>query len=207
VSLAVNVTRVSCPTDNLERYLALRRDTVNPAMAAQPGFVRSVLLRPHGAPEGEFLLLNFWQSVEDRERWKTVPVHQELRGQVLPLVQHSGIRTFSMVPIPQPETSPELVPGYATTSIHRVKPGQEQEYYRLREEAVHPDMGSFPGFISTQLLQDEAARQDHLVFNQWVAQADSERYASSPIHDRLRERVRALLIERVDAAEYDVVGV
>lgn len=56
-------------------YLAFRRDHSNPALAQQPGFVSTMLLR---LDSGEYLLLNKWMSEADARQWLDSPLHKEL---------------------------------------------------------------------------------------------------------------------------------
>ena len=54
-------------------------------MATQPGFVSSLLLRPHDK-EHEYLLVNKWVSRETADAYTSGPVHDRLREQALRLL-------------------------------------------------------------------------------------------------------------------------
>ncbi len=56
-------------------YLAFRRDHANPALARQPGFVSTMLLRLAG---GEYMLLNKWMTRSDAQAWLESPEHKDM---------------------------------------------------------------------------------------------------------------------------------
>jgi|GEM_PF-4736428 len=61
-------------------YLAFRRDHSNPALARQPGFVSTMLLRLDAS--GEYLLLNKWMTKADAEAWTGSAEHKRFEQEV-----------------------------------------------------------------------------------------------------------------------------
>ena len=58
----------------LEKYVDMRRMHINRALAEQPGFEGSVLLRARerkAAGEENLALFNFWDSAADADAWKS----------------------------------------------------------------------------------------------------------------------------------------
>jgi len=82
----VGVTRLKMEDE--DAYLAFRRDHNNPALAQQPGFVSTMLLKL----DGEYLLLNKWVSREDAERWAESDEHKELQRRARSAVR--GLETL-----------------------------------------------------------------------------------------------------------------
>ena len=82
----VAVTRLKM--DDEDAYLAFRRDHNNPALAQQPGFVSTLLLKL----DGEYMLLNKWVSREDAEAWAESDQHKELQRQAAAAVR--GLETI-----------------------------------------------------------------------------------------------------------------
>ncbi len=58
-------------------YLAFRRDHNNPALARQPGFVSTMLLRLDSGRH-EYLLVNKWMTKADAETWSASAEHKRL---------------------------------------------------------------------------------------------------------------------------------
>lgn len=56
-------------------YLAFRRDHANPALARQPGFVSTMLLRLEG---GQYMLLNKWMTKAEAQKWLESAEHKEI---------------------------------------------------------------------------------------------------------------------------------
>lgn len=82
----VAITRLKM--DDEDAYLAFRRDHNNPALARQPGFVSTMLLKV-GA---EYLLLNKWVSREDADAWTNSDQHGDLQRQAAATVR--GLETL-----------------------------------------------------------------------------------------------------------------
>lgn len=80
-----SVSRIKYDPSREAEYLQLRRQVINPGMATQPGFVSSLLLRPHDK-EHEYLLVNKWVSRETADAYTSGPVHDRLREQALRLL-------------------------------------------------------------------------------------------------------------------------
>lgn len=80
-----SVSRIKYAPATESAYLKLRREVINPGMATQPGFISSLLLRPH-EQEHEYLLVNKWLSKEHADAYTAGPVHDRLREQALELL-------------------------------------------------------------------------------------------------------------------------
>ena len=80
-----SVSRIKYDQATEVAYLRLRREVINPGMATQPGFISSLLMRPH-EKEHEYLLVNKWVSKEHAAAYTAGPVHDRLREQALMLL-------------------------------------------------------------------------------------------------------------------------
>jgi len=89
--------------ENAERYEYLLRDRVLPGLSAIPGFAGGHVLRRDHAGEVEFVVLNFFESIEAVKAFAgedyTVPVFEpealELLSRVEPVANHYDVRFSS----------------------------------------------------------------------------------------------------------------
>jgi len=116
----VAVTRLKMSDE--DAYLAFRRDHNNPALARQPGFVSTMLLKLDSGDE--YLLLNKWVSAEDARAWAESAEHKELLRQAakavhgLETVERQGARLLHQLfgpnggkVIDSVEPHPEMAPA------------------------------------------------------------------------------------------------
>lgn len=79
------VSRIPFDSETEKDYLALRRTTINPMMAAHAGFISNLMLRPQDE-SSEFLMINKWVSKEHADAYRATPVHDDLKKQTMALL-------------------------------------------------------------------------------------------------------------------------
>lgn len=75
--------------DNLSQVTRIFNEQAIPLVSRQPGF-RGVFLMAQ--PHGTFMVLNIWENKEQAEAWPQNPEHQQVVGQLKPLLSKAAIR-------------------------------------------------------------------------------------------------------------------
>jgi|GEM_PF-40709 len=203
-----SVSWVNIGLDNVDTYLAYRRDHVNPAMATMKGFLGSILLRDLSDRQG-FLVFNHWENEAAWRSYQATSVHDELKGKIrgeLVKTMHIGRYDTTDLPASSSLDNPTGTPRYFTVSTHAVKPDNTEIYLQVRDTSVHPAMAEFPGFISSSAMESLDAPYDFLIVNSWESKEAADGYSNSPAHYSLRDQVRALLSEHSGTRHYELVN-
>lgn len=79
------ISRIQYDPAREAEYLAFRRDTINPTLAAQDGFVSALLLRPQNR-EHEYVLVLKWLSEQHARAFEKSEAHDRLRERALQLL-------------------------------------------------------------------------------------------------------------------------
>jgi heme-degrading monooxygenase HmoA len=203
------VSDVRTVAGRADEYLAYRRDEVNPAMAAMPGFKNSLIVRNLAEPN-RFVLFNGWDAEPSWRAYQATRKHDELRLKIRgELTGSMEIIRTEVVDLPNGGglVTPRQEIDHFTLSTHTVRPEAVDEYFELRRDAVNPGMAALPGFRSTTLLRklDVEPRSQFFVVNQWAKKENSDAYAASGLHDSLKVRVRSLLANHSGTQELETV--
>jgi len=167
----------------VDDYAAARRDVINPALAQQPGFVASFLLRPRDDRDPLGLaLLNSWTSLDDQRRWVGSPLHDEVRDRVADVVQGMEHGLYERlddgsIQVGAPETA-----AMWSIGTHEVVAGRRPDYLASRREVSNPDFEKAPGFVgyAVHAVPDDENR--FLNVFQWESDAAADNYYASPSH-------------------------
>lgn len=101
---------------------------------------------------------------------------------------------------------PDPVRGdYASISRIHYLPEIEEEYLALRREVINPGMATQEGFISSLLLRRREVENEYLLITKWLSAEHAAAYASSAVHDRLKEQALSILPKPLETTGTDVV--
>ena len=74
---------------NLDGVVRIFLEQALPLVSGQPGFKGVYLLTK---PNGEFMVLNIWDTEQQAEAWPTNPEHQQIGAQLKPLLTGPSAR-------------------------------------------------------------------------------------------------------------------
>lgn len=202
-----SISWVTVAPDQAAAYLAYRRDQVNPTMAGMAGFRGSALAQDLG-DANRMLVFNQWDDEAAWRSYQATAAHDKLRDTIrqdlttaMTIGRYQAIRlSHGGGPGHQGEQS-----VYLTVSTHRVRTGSEEMYLGLRDVSVHPAMAEFDGFLSSNVFQSLDEPYAFLIVNAWVSKEAADVYGTSPVHNSLRDQVRALLSEHSGTRQYTLV--
>jgi len=202
-----SISTVKVKPGEEERYLAYRRDHVNPAMASMDGFLGTLTLRDLAA-NGEFLIINTWVNEDAWRSYQRTTEHDTLKAKIRgELVENMVIHRYSTVDLPlsaglDDQAAPHT---YFTVSTHRVNTDQDELYLHLRTAAVHPSMARFDGFVSSNALESMDEAYAFLIVNSWESKEAADQYSNDQSHYSLRDQVRSILSEHSGTRQYELV--
>lgn len=195
----------------LEKYVDMRRMHINRALAEQPGFEGSVLLRARerkAAGEENLALFNFWDSAADADAWKVAPRHDEVAEYVIPLVKSITTNSYERIEDASVTAAPASAARVARISIQDIKPARVNEYLAYRRDVIHPSMESADGFVSAWVLRDVERAARFAIFFRWRDDDAAETYFHDPYHlGEITDRVRELLAGSLSTERYDILPV
>jgi heme-degrading monooxygenase HmoA len=183
--MQIALARVSVRKSDVEEYVAVRRSHINPAMAEQPGYERSVLLRPRDREDTlRLALLNWWATPADQQRWAESSRHEDVLGAAAHLVQGLDSRVY--------ERNDELSilvgdPGSAamcSIGDHQVVAGRGQDYIARRRDIANPSMRKAPGFVGISVYAAPGEADRFGVFFQWASDHVADEYYDSSEHTK-----------------------
>lgn len=207
-----SVSTVRVGEGNIERYLAYRKEHVNPGMAAMFGFGDSILAQEIADPNN-VVLFNGWGIERDWRDYQRTRAHDGFRDTIRGtaggqgLTDQMDIKRYVPVDLPHGHGL-DVAPTesrYMSISTHSVRPGRAPAYLELRRHVVNPGMAALDGFLSATILQDLDNPNDHLIVNQWTSEAAAKAYSTGNLHDEFRAEVRALLTQHSGTRYYNTV--
>lgn len=191
----------------LDEYVRLRRERVAPALAEQPGYQGSVLLRLRGDEEPMRLaILESWTSAEDQRLWSQSPQCAALAGATLHLVRGLNDCLYQRVDdvsitVGDPHTAVMCAIG-----LHSVVPGRGDEYLARRRDIANPSMRKAPGFVGISTYVDSHEPDRFLVFFQWESDATADAYYATPEHTGvIYDAINEVLTEPPSSRRHDVL--
>jgi heme-degrading monooxygenase HmoA len=192
----------------VDDYAAARRDVINPALAQQPGFAASFLLRPRdGHDPLRLALLDSWSSRDDLRRWVGSPLHDEVHGRVADVVQGMERRFYqrlddASIQVGAPETATMWSIG-----THRVVAGRGPDYLASRRQVSNPDFEKAAGFVGYAVHAVPGDENRFLNVFQWENDAAADDYYASPSHvDVVYQAVAQHLTEQpLPTPRYDLL--
>jgi heme-degrading monooxygenase HmoA len=196
---------------DVDRYVQMRREHINPVLAQQPGFLGSTLLRPRDQPDPAlvaFALFNFWADQASAQAWAVAPRHDEVSQYVIPLVRSITIKRYERVEEASVTSRAEGGARVARISIQRVKPGRAAEYLEYRRTVIHPNMAAAEGFVAAWVLRDATDPARFAIYLRWASAEAAEAHFHQPLHlGEITERVKALIESPLATSRYDIVPV
>ena len=196
---------------DVERYLLMRRQHINPVLAEQPGFRGSMLLRARQQPdpsEVAFALFNCWADDKSAQAWAVAPRHDEVSQYVIPLVRSITGKRYQRVEEASVTATDERSARVARVSIQQVKADRIQDYLDYRQTVIHPSMAKAPGFVAAWVLRDITDRARFAIYQRWASDETSEAYFHLPFHlGEITDRVKELIESPLATNRYDVVPV
>jgi heme-degrading monooxygenase HmoA len=198
------------PAD-VDRYVQMRREHINPALAQQPGFLGSTLLRPLEQPDPAataFTLFNFWKDQASAQAWAVAPRHDEVSRHVIPLVRSITTKRYERVEEASLTAGDEGRARVARISMQRVRPDRIGEYLDYRRTVIHPHMAAAHGFIAAWVLRDATDHARFAIYLRWTSADAADAHFRQPFHlGEITDRVKALIESPLATSRYEIVPV
>ncbi len=192
---------------DVDHYIALRREFVDPVMLEQPGFKGVTLLYPQVPRNGvSMLMCNKWADEAAARSWGASVRHEEVSSHVRPLVRSIASRFYERVD--DASTRPSESEGQvAWISLQHVREDRLPDYLAYRHQALDPRMIGASGFASASLLREAAERHRFAVYCSWASDAHVRAHFGAPVENVEAHGVAEFVEQRPLTASYDVVAV
>lgn len=190
-----------------ERYLALRRSVINPAMQEQEGFQGLASLKPRNFDTHvRFALLSWWTGAEEQKRWADTPLHAEILDEMGRFATWDEVFYYEQLDDLSPRVGDPRTATLASIGFHRPLPGRADDYISVRRDLANPSLAKADGFIAATVGRKLGTTDQFMVFFEWADDAKSEEYGASVEHvDVVYPAVADVLTELVPSERYDVV--
>jgi heme-degrading monooxygenase HmoA len=209
--MLASLSDVKVGTGDVQQYVQMRRQHINPALAEQPGFRGSTLLRADTQPnpaETAFALFNFWENEAAAQAWATAPRHEEVSEYVIPIVKSIAGRRYHLIDDASTTAGDESRARVARISVQQVKASRVHEYLEYRRSVIHPSMAKADGFVAAWVLRDVTDAARFAIYLRWASAQAGETYFHSPFHlGDITDRVKALLEGSLTTNRYEIVAV
>lgn len=209
--MLASLSEVKIAPGDVQQYVEMRRRHINPALAEQPGFRGTTLLRADAQPnpaEVVFALFNFWTDEASAKVWATAARHDEVSEYVIPLVRSITSRRYELVEDASTTAGDERRARVARISVQQVKANRVQEYLDYRRSVIHPSMARAEGFVAAWALRDLTDPARFGVYLRWESAQAGESYFHSPSHlGEITDRVKELLEGSLTTNRYEIVPV
>lgn len=209
--MLANLSDVKVAPGDVEQYILMRRQHINPVLAQQPGFMGSTLLRPQVQPSSDlvtFALFNYWADEASAAAWAVAPRHDEVSQYVIPLVRAISSHRYERVEAASVTARDESVARVARISFQKVKAGRVEEYLDYRRTVIHPSMVKADGFVAAWVLRDTKDPARFGIYLRWASAEAGEAYFHLPHHlGEITDRVKELIESPLVTTRYDVVPV
>jgi heme-degrading monooxygenase HmoA len=205
------LTNLTVRESDFEDYLALRRDSVNPAMREWPGCEGSMLLRRREVgPQGgiALTLVNLFDTAETQREWAESKLHVEVKRPLAGLVSSTAYRLHRRLDDISVTVGSPTATRMAAIGVHHVAAGRSVEYLARRRDIVHPSMSGADGFIGTWVFNDPDDADRFFCFFQWESDPQADAYFNSAEHrGPVVNAVASICVGSVASTRYDVVPV
>jgi heme-degrading monooxygenase HmoA len=209
--MLAGLSDITVAPGDVQQYVQMRRQHINPVLAEQPGFRGSTLLRAEAQPDPAavaFALFNFWDDEAAAKAWAIAPRHEEVSQHVIPLVRSITSRRYERADGASATGGDEKHARVARISIQHVKANRVQEYLEYRRTVIHPSMARADGFIAAWVLKDVTDPARFAIYLRWASAAAGEAYFHSPFHlGEITDRVKELLEGSLTTNRYEIVPV
>jgi heme-degrading monooxygenase HmoA len=209
--MLANLSDVKIAPADVEQYILMRRQHINPVLAQQPGFRGSTLLRPHVQPSPDlvtFALFNHWADEAAAAAWAVAPRHDEVSQYVIPLVRSISSHRYELMGAASVTSADESVARVARISFQKVKAGRIEEYLDYRRTVIHPSMEKADGFVAAWVLRDTKDPARFAIYLRWASAEAGEAYFQLPHHlGAITDRVKELIESPLATTRYDIVPV
>jgi heme-degrading monooxygenase HmoA len=209
--MLASLSDIKVAPGDVQQYVQMRRQHINPALAEQPGFRGSTLLRAEAQPDPAvvaFALFNFWEDEAAAKAWAVAPRHEEVSQYVIPLVRSITSRRYERADGASVTGGDETRARVARISIQQVKANRVQEYLEYRRTVIHPSMARADGFIAAWVLRDVTDPARFAIYLRWGSAEAGEAFFHSPFHlGAITDRVKDLLEGSLTTHRYEITPV
>jgi len=209
--MLATLSDVKVAPQDVEQYVQMRRQHINPVLAEQHGFRGSTLLRAHAQPnagETAFALFNFWDDEATAQAWAVAPQHDEVSQYVIPLVRSITSHRYNVVDAASLTARSEELAHVARISVQKVRADRVEEYLEYRRTVIHPSMAHADGFVAAWVLRDLTDSARFAIYLRWTSTDAAEAHFHLPFHlGEITDRVKELIESPLATARYDIVPV
>ena len=209
--MLASLSDITVAPGDVPQYVQMRRQHINPALAEQPGFQGSTLLRADSQPnpaEVAFALFNFWDDEATAKAWAGAPRHEAVSQYVIPLVRSITSRRYERVEDASVTPGEEDRARVGRISVQQVKADRVQDYLAYRRSVIHPSMARADGFVAAWVLRDVTDPARFAIYLRWASAEAGEAYFHSPHHlGEITDRVKEFLEGSLTTNRYQIVPV